>query len=85
MFEIIRELKANGITIIYVSHRLDEIFELADSVTILRDGRFIGTHMIADITRDQLIKEMVGRDVSRLCRPQGPGVSLKKWCWRLRA
>ena len=64
LFEIIRELKANGITIIYVSHRLDEIFELADSVTILRDGRFIGTHMIADITRDQLIKEMVGRDVS---------------------
>lgn len=64
LFEIIRELKANGITIIYVSHRLDEIFELADSVTVLRDGRFIGTHKVEDITREDLIKQMVGRDVS---------------------
>ncbi len=64
LFDVVRELKANGITIIYVSHRLDEIFELADSVTVLRDGRFINTHQTNEITREGLIKEMVGRDVA---------------------
>lgn len=64
LFRIIRELKQNGITIIYVSHRLEEIFELADRVTVLRDGRFIATHEVKEITRTQLIQNMVGRDVS---------------------
>jgi len=64
LFEIIRELKANGITILYVSHRLDEIFELTDTVTVLRDGCYMGTYRVGEITREQLIKHMVGRDVS---------------------
>ncbi|MHB1393856.1 MAG: sugar ABC transporter ATP-binding protein [Clostridia bacterium] len=64
LFKIIRELKNNGITIIYVSHRLDEIFKIADRATVLRDGKFISTYDTADITKEKLIQNMVGRDVA---------------------
>ena len=63
LFDIIRDLKAQGIGIIYISHRLDEIFELADRVTVLRDGEYIGTRPIADVDRDMLIEMMVGRSI----------------------
>lgn len=61
LFVIIRELKAQGIGVIYVSHRLDEIFEIADRVTVLRDGRHVATRRIQDVTRRGLIELMVGR------------------------
>jgi ribose transport system ATP-binding protein len=64
LFKIINELKNNGITILYVSHRLNEIFEICDQATVLRDGRYIQTFSIADITKEELIRHMVGRDVS---------------------
>jgi ribose transport system ATP-binding protein len=64
LFSIIKELKKNGITILYVSHRLDEVFEICDRATVLRDGKHIDTFNIKDITREELIKKMVGRDVS---------------------
>jgi ABC-type sugar transport system ATPase subunit len=64
LFSIINDLKKNGITILYVSHRLDEVFEICDRATVLRDGKHIDTFNIEDITREQLIKRMVGRDVS---------------------
>lgn len=65
LFEIIAELKALGMTIIYVSHRLDEIFAIADRVSVLRDGRHITTLPIAEINRDGLIRLMVGRELSK--------------------
>jgi ribose transport system ATP-binding protein len=61
LFNIIKRLKENGVTIIYISHRISEIFELADRVTIMRDGKKISTHPIGEINKDMLIKEMVGR------------------------
>lgn len=64
LFSLIKKLKSSGMTILYVSHRLDEIFEIADRVTILRDGAFVGTYETKDINRQILIKNMVGRDVS---------------------
>ena len=64
MFEIINELKQNGITILYVSHRLEEIFEICDRATVLRDGTFIESFYVKDVSKDQLIRKMVGRDVS---------------------
>lgn len=64
LFKIIEKLRAKGITILYVSHRLDEIFKICDRITILRDGTYIKTVEVKDITRDELIKNMVGRDVS---------------------
>lgn len=64
LFTIIEELKKKGITILYISHKLDEIFRIADRATILRDGTYIMTTKVSDITKEELIKNMVGRDVS---------------------
>jgi ribose transport system ATP-binding protein len=61
LFANIRKLRADGVTIIYVSHRLDEIFDLADSVTVLRDGEHILTRPIGEVNRDSLIEAMIGR------------------------
>jgi len=61
LFAIIRELRSQGIGIIYISHRLDEIFEIADRVTVLRDGAHVKTGRVADVTRKALIERMVGR------------------------
>ena len=65
MFGIVRKLRDEGITIIYISHRLDEIFELADMVTVLRDGKHIGTVPVSSVTRDRLIAMMVGRELGQ--------------------
>lgn len=66
LFALIRQLKAKGTTIIYVSHRLEEIFELCDAVTVLRDGRHVATRAVADVTPDELVQLMVGRHVESL-------------------
>lgn len=64
LFEIIRELKQQGVTIIYISHRLEELFEICDRVTVLRDGQYIDTKSIDEIDKQSLIKLMVGRELS---------------------
>jgi len=61
LFAMIRDLRSQGIGIIYVSHRLVEIFEIADRVTVLRDGGLVGTKRISDLTRESMIEMMVGR------------------------
>jgi len=63
LFEIVRDLKSLGIGIIYISHRLDEIFEIADRVMFLRDGEHVGGAPIAELTRDRMIEKMVGRPI----------------------
>lgn len=63
LFDIIRQLKAAGVTIIYISHRLDELFEISDRVTILRDGKYITTLDTAATNRQQLVNLMVGREL----------------------
>jgi ribose transport system ATP-binding protein len=64
LFRIIGTLKKKGIGILYISHRLAEIYRIADEVTILRDGRLIKTAMVADIDKVELVNRMVGRDLS---------------------
>lgn len=66
LFRVVGELKENGITVIYVSHRLEEIFEICDKITVLRDGEVITTLNVKDTNRLELIKYMVGRDVGAL-------------------
>ncbi|APO71005.1 ribose ABC transporter ATP-binding protein RbsA 1 (plasmid) [Rhizobium gallicum] len=66
LFAIIRDLKANGISIIYISHRMAEIFSLCDRVTVFRDGRYVCTDHIADITPDDVVRRMVGREITQL-------------------
>jgi len=63
LFKIIRDLKQRGIGVIYISHRLDEIFEVADRVVILRDGDFAGQALIHELTRQRMIEMMVGRKI----------------------
>ncbi len=62
----IRRLRAEGRAIVYISHRMDEIFDICDEVTVLKDGQYIGTRAIRDVTPDQLIAMMVGRELADL-------------------
>lgn len=74
LFSIIRDLKANGISIIYISHRMAEIFNLCDRVTVFRDGRYVCTDRIADVTPDDVVRRMVGREITQLYPDKlGPG------------
>lgn len=61
LFKVIRKLKEKGLAVIYISHRLDEIFEICDDITVLRDGKHIGDVETNKVTKDQLITMMVGR------------------------
>jgi len=69
LFTMISALKAQGVTIIYISHRLPEIFAIADEVTVLRDGRVVGTRLIDQVTRPELIQMMVGRPLEEIFPP----------------
>ncbi len=76
LFRIITKLKEQGKTIIYISHKMDEIFRIADDIIVLRDGHFICQEKAEDLTEDQLIAAMVGRTVEDIypkleCRPGG--------------
>lgn len=66
LFKITRLLKSRGVGIIYISHKLNEVFELADRVTVLRDGAYIGTRAVRDTTEQELISMMVGRTIDNL-------------------
>lgn len=72
MFEIVRTLKKRGVTIIYISHRLEEIFQLSDRITIMRDGQKIETRLTSETTDDQLIQLMVGRELKNKFPPRTP-------------
>jgi ribose transport system ATP-binding protein len=66
LFETVRSLRAEGVSFIYVSHRLAEIAQIADRIVVLRDGRKISEHPSGEVPPDQLVREMVGRPVDRL-------------------
>ena len=66
LFKIIRKLKTKGTSIIYISHRLAEIFEIADKVTVFRDGKNVGTEVIDQLTMDQIITMMIGRTMDEM-------------------
>jgi ribose transport system ATP-binding protein len=75
MFEIIRHLKQRGVTIIYISHRLEEVFRISDRVTVMRDGQYVATKLTKDTDRKELISLMVGRELkeSYPSRSKPPG------------
>lgn len=64
LFRVIGQLRAQGVGIIYISHRLEELFQIADRVTVLRDGALVGTRPMSEVDRPELIRMMVGREVS---------------------
>ena len=69
---IIKGLKIRGITILYITHRLDEIFKISDKITVLRDGKYVDTYETRRITQEQLIRSMVGRDISAFAKRNKP-------------
>lgn len=66
LFRVIRELTSRGIAIVYVSHKMDELFEICERVTVLRDGRHVHTGALADLSRLELVSTMLGRDMSEV-------------------
>ncbi|MGH9802965.1 MAG: sugar ABC transporter ATP-binding protein, partial [Blastocatellia bacterium] len=66
LFTRIRKLKSDGVSIIYISHRMEELFEIGDRVTVLRDGKWVGTRDIAEVTKPELIRMMVDRELTQL-------------------
>lgn len=66
LFTIIKKLKNEGVSIVYISHRLNEIYEIGDNITVMRDGEFIGDWDICDLCTDDLIRHMVGREISQI-------------------
>ncbi len=66
LFDILLKLKGEGVSIIYISHRLEEVFLLADRISILKDGNYQGTFKKEDLTKDELIRRMVGREIQSL-------------------
>ena len=69
LFAVVRDLRAQGVGVVYISHRLEEIFALADRVTVLRDGESVGTNRVDELNEAQMIKLMVGREVSSIYPP----------------
>lgn len=67
LFKIIRDLKSKGVTIIYISHRLEELFEIGDRISVMRDGQYVTTLDVKQATQQELIAHMVGREVTQTC------------------
>lgn len=80
LFKIIRNLKSKDVSVIYISHKMDEIEQICDEVTVMRDGQWIATRFIKDITTDEIISLMVGRDLSNRFPPKSnhPGEVILK-------
>jgi len=85
LFRIIRSLKERGVTVIYISHKLEEVFQIADTVTVLRDGKTVGTLPKDALDRQTLVKMMVGRELRQMYpeRTVQPGkviFEVRNWC-----
>ena len=75
LFSMIRQLRDEGLAIVYISHRMNEVYELADRVSVLRDGAYAGTLDRADASPDAIVKRMVGRELSSLYTKSGNGAA----------
>jgi len=74
LFQVARSLRDQGAGILFISHRFDEVFELCDRITVMRDGRYVATHVTASVAVDAIVREMVGRDVGALFPKQTAAV-----------
>ena len=70
LFSLLRDLRTKGVSIIYISHRLDEIFNISDRITVLKDGQYVTTVKTTDIDKNQLVSYMIGRDLSTFFPPR---------------
>ena len=82
LFQVIRRLRSKGVGIIYISHRMEEIAQIGDRVTVLRDGEYIGTRNVSEVQLDQIVVMMVGREINNLfsrsfCEPGDVALRVK--------
>lgn len=87
MFALIRQLTKQGISVIYVSHRLAEIFKICDRISVFKDGKYVGTKNVCDVSSDEVITMMVGRDVGRFQKNgdrefNEPVLEVRNLCWK---
>lgn len=66
LFDVVRDLRAKGVAILFVSHFLDQIYEISDRITVLRNGRLVGEHLVGDLPRGELVTKMIGRELDEL-------------------
>ncbi len=71
LFRIIRDLKSRGVAMIYISHKMAEIRQIADDITIMRDGTYVGSWEVKDISDDEIVRQMVGRELTNVYPPKG--------------
>ena len=71
LFRIMRDLKSRGVSMIYISHKMAEIRQIADDITIMRDGTYVGSWAVADISDSEIVKQMVGRELTNVYPPKG--------------
>jgi rhamnose transport system ATP-binding protein len=64
LFKLVRHLRQQGVAILFIGHRLEEVFEISDRITVLRDGKWVSTNLREDVTADSVIRDMVGREIS---------------------
>ncbi|MFV2092919.1 MAG: sugar ABC transporter ATP-binding protein [Hyphomicrobiales bacterium] len=74
LLDVVRGLRARGVGILYVSHRMSEIFQIADRLTVLRDGEFIGTHAVDDVDEQKIVSMMVGRPIDQIFPKVTPNI-----------
>lgn len=72
LFRIINELRSRGVAMVYISHKMDEIKRIADDITIMRDGTYVGTWLVSELSMDDIIAKMVGRELTNLFPPKDP-------------
>jgi ABC-type sugar transport system ATPase subunit len=70
LFEVVRVLRSSGVGILYISHRIGELRDIADRVTVLRDGRVAASHPMQETTREALVREMIGRELREMYPPR---------------
>ena len=80
LFSVTRRLRDEGVAVLFISHRLEEVFEIADRITVFRDGHKISTNSVNEVTRESLIQEMVGREVSKFYQSSKKAVEGKQVC-----
>ncbi|MEC8341797.1 MAG: sugar ABC transporter ATP-binding protein, partial [SAR324 cluster bacterium] len=80
LFSVTRRLRDEGVAVLFISHRLEEVFEIADRITVFRDGHKISTNPVSEVTRESLIQEMVGREVSKFYQSSKKAVEGKQVC-----
>ena len=72
LFEIIGRLKADGVSVIYITHKIEEVFRISDDITVLRDGKVVGTEPACNLDKDKLIRMMVGREITEMFPQRKP-------------